>query len=103
MFPFGLLELCLFFEIATSATFDPLILPLAVPSIVNSSNANNTLGDPHQSPRYHCEPKSYPEADARSCQNAASKIGGSRARLTFVQRESGGPGIPLPFNWVSGM
>ena len=103
MFPFGLLELCLFLKIATSATLDPLILPLAVSNIANSSTTNNTLGYPgHLSPRYHCEPISYPVADPQSCQNAASKIDGSRARLTFFQRESGGQGIALPYNWVSG-
>ena len=106
MYSFGLLELfelCLLLNIATSATLDPLILPsLNSNGVSNSSNNSVGVLDYH-SPRYHCDPKGYPEANERSCQNAANRIDGSRTRLTFVQRDSGGPGISLPYNWISGM
>ena len=102
MYHVGLLELCLFLKVAASATLSPLILPsLNSESINNSSNSSVDVSGWH-SPRYHCDPKGYPEANERSCQNAANRIDGSRTRLTFVQRDSGGPGIYLPFNWVSG-
>ena len=100
---FRLLELCLFLRIAASATLNPLILPSPNSNGVSNSSNSSTGSLSYHSPRYHCDPKGYPEANERSCQNAANRIDGSRTRLTFIQREAGGPGIALPYNWVSGM
>ena len=103
MYPFGLLGICLFLKTATSATLQPLILPSLDPNSINNSS-NSSVGDlGYHSPRFHCDPKGYPAANERSCQNAANRIDGSRTRLTFVQRDSGDPGVSLPYNWVSGM
>ena len=103
MYPFGLFEICLFLKVAGSAAVNSLMLPsINSDSVNNSSNSSIDFSGYH-SPRYHCDPKGYPNANERSCQNAANRIDGSRTRLTFVQRESGGPGISLPYNWVSGM
>ena len=90
-------------QIAASATIsNPSLLTLPFNQQTSSTN-NSTAAPfvPYTKPQYICDPRGYPDADSRSCQDAANLIQGTRERLTFAQRHSGADGIPIPYNWVS--